>query len=621
MGLFDKGRIEALRQDFDKRLSEVEMEKSRQILEVEQRMVEISEKKALEKANEIHSIWLEEFEKANGDKDKKKGEDLDAKSLFIDPYQMLESIGYRERPMMLGFEQLRLMSERNPIIAAVINTRVNQVASFSRPPRSDYDVGFKYYMRDMDEKPTKADERRMKELTAFTDATGFPGKVEEEARDVFDSFLRKIARDSLTYDQMVYEIVPSKKGTPGAFYAVDAATIRLATTPAYWRDRRKVGGYYEKGKDDSQDQDRMRMLANWTNAVDEDTDPMDLRYVQILMGRVINTYTEKELCFGIRNPRTSVKLNGYGTSELETLVNTVVAHMWTEEHNRRFFSQGSAPKGIIHFEGANINQEHLQAFRRQWHAQIAGVYNAWRTPIIASPSKLNYTNLHQNNRQMEFSSWLDYLVKVICAVYLIDPSEINFELRGSGGHQQAPMFESNNEAKQKLSRDRGLKPLLKFLESEFNKNVVYQIDPRLEFQFVGLDAKTEEQRQKLRTEKLQNYVTIDETRIEDDLKPLGEKKGGDIIMNTVYTQYMLQLKMQEQQQQMGGMGGGGEGQDFGEEGEEESKYDFGAEGEEGEEGGAKPETAPGKEFGGGTRPETAPGKEFGGGAPKGEKLD
>jgi hypothetical protein len=156
---------------------------------------------------------------------------------------------------------------------------------------------------------------------------------------------------------------------------------------------------------------------------------------------------------------------------------------------------------------------------------------------------------------------------------------------------------------------------LKFLESEFNKNVIYQIDPKFEFQFVGMDAKTEEQRQKLRTEKLQNYVTIDETRIEDDLKPLGEEKGGDIIMNTVYTQYMLQLKMQQQQEQQ--MGGAGEGQDFGEESAEgeESKYDFGAEG--GEEEGA----TPGREAGGGAKPETPPGKEFGGGgAPQGERL-
>jgi hypothetical protein len=608
MGIFSRGKeIEELR----KKLDEVEIEKANQVLKVEQRMVEISEKKALEKAQEIHTIWLEEFAKANGT-NKTKNEELEAKSLFIDPYQMLESLGYRERPMMLGFDQLRLMSERNPIIAAVINTRVNQVASFSRPPRSDYDMGFNFVMRDTDAKASKADEKRMKELTAFVEATGFPGKVEEEARDVFDSYLRKIARDSLTYDQMVYEIVPSRKGTPGAFYAIDASTIRLATTPDYWRDRRKVAGQYDRSQKRSErklDEERMQMLANWTNAVDEDTDPMDLRYVQILMGRVINTYTEKELCFGIRNPRTSIKLNGYGTSELEILVNTVVAHMWTEEHNRRFFSQGSAPKGIIHFEGVNINQEHLQAFRRQWHSQIAGVYNAWRTPIIASPAKLAYTNLHVNNRQMEFSSWLEYLVKVICAVYLIDPSEINFEMKGSMHQTQGPMFESQNESKQKLSKDRGLKPLLKFIESEFNKNVIYQIDPKLEFQFVGLDAKTEEQRQKLRTEQLTFYRTIDEIRAEEDLPALGEDRGGDIIMNNVYTQYMLQLKMQKQQEQMGGGMGG---QDFG---QEESSYDFGQEGDEEKSAG---------DFGkptGGEKPETAPGKEFGpGGAPKGEKL-
>ncbi|OGM09159.1 hypothetical protein A2Z67_04430 [Candidatus Woesebacteria bacterium RBG_13_36_22] len=605
MGLFDGKKIEALKQDFEKKLEEIELTKAKQIFEVEQRMVEISEKKALEKAQEIHATWLEAFEKSNG-----KKEDLEAKSLFIDPYQLLESVGYRERPMMLGFDQLRLMSERNPVVAAVINTRVNQVASFSRTPRTPYDVGFEFMLRDKDEKVTKADEKRMKELTGFIEATGFPGKIEEEERDDFDAFLRKFSRDSLTYDQATSEIVPSRKGTPGAFYAIDACTIRLATTPEYWRDRRKVGGYYEKGKTTKEDiETSTRMMASWKGAIDDDIKPEDIRYVQILMGRVINTYTEKEFIFGIRNPRTSVRLNGYGTSELEILVNTVVAHMWTEEHNRRFFSQGSAPKGIIHFEGANINQEHLQSFRRQWHAQIAGVYNAWRTPIIASPAKLNYTNLHSNNRQMEFSSWLEYLVKIICAVYLIDPAEINFDLKGSAHQTQGPMFESQNEAKQKMSRDRGLKPLLKFIEGEINKNIIWQIDPRIEFQFVGLDAKTEEQRQKLRTEQLQNYRTIDEIRIEEDYKPLGEEKGGDIIMNNVYTQYMLQLKMQQQQQQM--MGGMGGGEDFGQEGEE-GKYDFGQEG--GEE-----EAPPG---GGAPKEETSPGKEFGGGgAPKGEELD
>jgi hypothetical protein len=210
---------------------------------------------------------------------------------------------------------------------------------------------------------------------------------------------------------------------------------------------------------------------------------------------------------------------------------------------------------------------------------------------------------------MEFSSWLEYLVKVICAVYLIDPSEINFEMKGSMHQTQGPMFESQNESKQKLSKDRGLKPLLKFIESEFNKNVIYQIDPKLEFQFVGLDAKTEEQRQKLRTEQLTFYRTIDEIRAEEDLPALGEDRGGDIIMNNVYTQYMLQLKMQKQQEQMGGGMGG---QDFG---QEESSYDFGQEGSEEKSAG---------DFGkptGGEKPETAPGKEFGpGGAPKGEKL-
>ena len=47
--------------------------------------------------------------------------------------------------------------------------------------------------------------------------------------DDFDTFIRKITRDSLTYDQMCFEIIPDRKGRPAEIVAVDAATIRAAS--------------------------------------------------------------------------------------------------------------------------------------------------------------------------------------------------------------------------------------------------------------------------------------------------------------------------------------------------------------------------------------------------------
>lgn len=546
------------------------LEAVKQITEVESRMVEISEQKVMEKAKEIHAVWVEELRKSN--------ENAEAKSLLHDPFQLLDSLRYKERPMMLTYEVLRSMSERNPVVASVINTRVNQVSSFSSPPKSPYDVGFRVHLKDDEMKPNANDKKRMKELEAMLENTGVVSLPVEE-RDDFDSFLRKVTRDTLTYDQLAYEVIMGRGKTPVAFVGIDAATIRLASTSKYFKNIRQTTA------SPSTTNTEMGSIQK------EQLKPEDIKYVQLIDGRVMTTYTEQEMGFGIRNPRTSIKQNGYGVSELEILVNTVTAHLWAEEYNRRFFSQGSAPKGIIHFEG-NVDQTQLTAFRRQWHAQVMGVFNAWKTPIISAPAKMQYTNLQMSNKQMEFSSWIDYLIKIISAVYLIDPAEIGFDFKGGGAQTQtAPLFESRQESKQKMSRDKGLRPLLKFLQGEINKDLVYRLyDGRYEFEFIGLDAKTEEQLQEMHLKEVQNFKVIDEIRAEYDLPALGHDRGGDVIMNSAYLNYLNQLQMQKMQGGMGGpeggMGGPEEGGgDYGQESGEE-ELDFGQEKgmEEGEQG-------------------------------------
>jgi len=299
---------------------------AQQVTEVEKRMVEVSEQRSMEKAKEIHQVWLDDLEKASKATDAAEG-----KSLLYDPFQLLDTLKYKERPMMLTYDVLRAMSERNPIVAAIINTRVNQVASFSSPPKTPYDIGFRVHMRDDKLEPEKADDARIKELTALIEETAIE-QVPGEERDNFDTFLRKCTRDSLTYDQMAFEIINGKGGYPVAYLGIDASTIRLASTARFFKDIR--GGIMQPPKVD---------LALGTRQKEE-IKPEDIRYVQILDGKVVTTYTSQELGFGIRNPRSSIKQNGYGVSELEILVNTVTAHLWAEEYNRRFFSQGSAPK-------------------------------------------------------------------------------------------------------------------------------------------------------------------------------------------------------------------------------------------------------------------------------------
>jgi hypothetical protein len=119
-----------------------------------------------------------------------------------------------------------------------------------------------------------------------------------------------------------------------------------------------------------------------------------------------------------------------------------------------------------------------------------------------------------------------------------------------------------NEAQQKVSKDRGLQPLLRFVQNTVNEEIIWEMDEDYEFLFVGLDARSESEAIELRMKELQSYKTLNEIRREaDELEPV---EHGDTVMNPTYIGLKNQLAMQAQQQAgapggMPGMPGGAPG--------------------------------------------------------------
>lgn len=140
---------------------------------------------------------------------------------------------------------------------------------------------------------------------------------------------------------------------------------------------------------------------------------------------------------------------------------------------------------------------------------------------------------------------VDRLAVHNCSVYLIDPSEVAFEMHGS--QHQNPMFESSNEWKIQASRDKGLKPLLRFLAKYINTNIIDKIDDHFTLEFVGLDELSENEKHEMLVEQISSYMTLNEGRRTLDLPDL---PGGDVPMNPVYQKALeLQTMQQGQAQQ------------------------------------------------------------------------
>jgi hypothetical protein len=346
---------------------------------------------------------------------------------------------------------------------------------------------------------------------------------------------------------MNFQIVPKVNGEPYELIAMPAHTMRI-------KAKESEASKYVWDPNKREQKER---------AVITPDGPDDAKYVQIHQGNVIAEFTPRELSWGVRNPRADMRAGEYGLSEIEIMVSVLTSLMNAEQYNSRFFSQGTAVKGILNFKGA-IPERQLKEFRREWHALLTGVNNAFRTPVTNSED-LQWISMHSTNRDMEYSSWMDYLIKVVTSIYQIDPVEINFQYGNTG--QTNTLNQGPQEWKIRESRARGLRPLLHLYEEMLTKHVVMSFDEDFELVFAGLDSDAGGMRERvasLAKEHVSAVMTVDEVREDQyDLPPLPDGKG-DVVLNPQWLQW-AQTKDAQAQQGEEEQSGGGEFEGFSEE--------------------------------------------------------
>jgi hypothetical protein len=420
------------------------------------------------------------------------------KSLAFDPFDLVATMGYRERPSTMSYASMEQVGRAVPVIADIVTTRTHQVCMFANLPDDRHSPGYRVRLRDRKTRnnPSRAARKQAGMLEDVLATTGFADSNKPEDTVSLTAFTKMAIPDALMFDQVNIEVVPDKRGRPSYMTIVDPSTIRLLD-PAY----RSAGDPYA---------------------------------VQIVNGSIVADFTRDELTFNVRNPRSGIHAYSYGTSEIETLIKEITGMLWGMQYNRSMFTQGSATKGVLNFKGT-IPDKHLQAFRRQWYAMVAGVHNAWRTPIT-NAEELQWINMQMTNRDMEYSAWMDFLIKIACARYLIAPEEVNFSY-GNTGQSQA-MGTAPIEEKLKASKDLGLRPLVRWWFEVLNTSFIQRIDPDFEVVPVGLDSQGPQAELEYLGKAQSSLMTVDEARAVMEMPPLGDEKGGDMINSATFVQWM-----------------------------------------------------------------------------------
>ncbi len=384
--------------------------------------------------------------------------------------------GYKYKPQGLSNDLLRNMAN-TPQIKAIINTRIEQASNFNQFTTDLQKPGWiirkKRGLFDEEEKElTNIEKREIEAIALFLENGGNVSKWDFEG---WETFSRKVFEDSWALDQGIFEVAVDRMGRPSEFDAYDGTTFFLAEHNIRTEDDLKklepfmINGYLP-------------------------------RYVQVFANSVYKEYYPWELCFGVRNASTSIKLNGYGLSENEVLIQIITWMLNSNQYNGNFFQQGSNPKGILNFKD-NVDPTKLEEFKQAWSNTLSGTRNSHKLAAI-SGGNLEWLNMQLSNRDMEFNKWSEFLTVIACTVFRIDPDEVGFRIdqKKGGGFSQ-----DGQKERIKHSKEKGLEPFMKFWQRKFTRLLVGPLTGgKYEFAYTGLEPDDEEATLKRDTDILAN---------------------------------------------------------------------------------------------------------------------
>ena len=412
---------------------------------------------------------------------------------------------------------------------SIIQNRVDTLLRFSRPQLKKFDMGFRVVKRDETEEYTEAERSEIENLQAFIYNCGRLEHTPDDDKMLFGEFLKLIVRDALTFGHVSIEKIKTRRGALHRFRPLPAESI------------------YHINKDMSKKQIREHVASvKHTYEPKSDNDPemeyevneqqLDYyKYVQVSYdNRPLAVFGDEDMIFRLFNPQNFADANGYAYSPLEMAIINITHHMNTEHYNSNFFTHGQAAKGVLHLKGT-ATQSQLTAFRRQFYNLINGAQHAWRTPIIAGLDDVQWVPMAGGSKDMEYLNYNMHLMRAICSQFQIDPIELGMDLLVTGG--KAVSGQDGNAQKVEFSRERGLYPILMFLEDVINRDILPALDveysKKYKFQFEGYTDETPQTEVTL----LQAEMTVNKTMndlLQAARKPKIKHPVGDLPMNQAF---------------------------------------------------------------------------------------
>lgn len=425
--------------------------------------------------------------------------------------------GVRERFYNLNFEILREIAQKTGPIASIHQLRAMQIRAASQISYNDDEVGIRVKIKDRKRSPDKKEQKTIEEIEQFILNSGYTDfEGAEERTDRLIEMNEMLNRELLTIDQVAITTRRNRKGKLIDYWLLDGATIKRTIVNKGFEGDKKI------------------------------------KFVQEVESKIIETFTDDEMVFYCSNRRADIKKRNYGYSFIEMCLDLITSWLFGMAYNKEFFNTHSMPKGIISFDNQNqsLDRRDLEELQREWISMFRGIKGMWKTPFLQYGAK--YQSIGPNNRDMEYDKYIQQISAWVFSIHGTDPQELGLRL-----NQARSSFNESHDKQAAFSHDRGLNFQL-FNIAEIYNEIIWKNEEWKPFIVAptGLKARNPLEEVKVDDMQIKSYMTVNQKLKEKDLPP---DPYGDIILDSNYIQYRIQMEqmkkqeeMQQQQSQFGG---------------------------------------------------------------------
>lgn len=452
---------------------------------------------------------------------------------------------YKSKRRLLPDEVLKQVRITDHLVAAILRARGSMMSLYGHLRKDRFDFGIEVVIKqeffdiltpEQFEKVTE----RVKRFERILLNCGHTEGLEHQDKLTLAQFIDMQMQNGLCFGRFATEMIYDRSGESDAdgnypfhrFRPVDVGTIYKTV-----RKGEYVGNNLRETA--------MRMLESITAEkpkIDIQKLKMDqYAWMQVIDGTPRQAFTHNEMVICNLFPITDIEMNGYPLSPLDTVVSNVTTHISIDAYKKLYFQNGRATRGMLVIKSDEINESVLNGIKLQFQASLNSVSNSFRTPIFGMGKEDSVDWLPFQGEGLQDGSFMemyDQIARTIMAAFSMSPDELPGYNHLSRSANSQSLSESNNEFKLTASRDTGLRPLVRKLQTFFNQSLFPLIDPLLskicEIKFCGLDAQSAEQESTRLQQNMPTHMSYDQVLHEVDKPMVGKNMAGDVPFNERY---------------------------------------------------------------------------------------